>query len=852
MLHLTLKDNSRVIIRLLIFTLIALAPITLWQTTLVTAQDAPAENPKTLNSETQFPSLKGQEAIEHLRKTGEYDSLAEAVRAAKGEYSNLLQENNAASATFAQLMKLEVIDNHYNDWFGRGISISGNTAVTGGVKGNSYAAFVFVRSNTTWLLQTVLIPSDADPNVPFGYYVYIEGDTIAVNGIKSTYVFTRTDNIWTEQAKLTANDGVAMGTSVAISGNRIIVGAAADRNSSGAAYIFVRNGSVWTQEARLTDNEPNGSDFFGTSVGISGDTVIIGAKFDQIGSVTGPGSAFVFARNGSNWIQQAHLSPSDGMRADQFGASVAIEGDTVIVGAIGGQLNSIGGAYIFVRNGTTWTQQTKLARSDAEPGEQFGSSVDIEGDTVIVGAVNDRIGANSGQGSAYVYTRTGNVWTEQSKLIASDGKADDRLGFSVAISGGVAIVGVTPFGRTERGSAYIFTKTTTAPDLQATNDSGTSNTDNITNSRNLSFNITDLTAGTTVQLFRDDQFVASAIANGNSITLTDVSAPANGAFRYAAIQIINNLLVSQSAPLEVTVDTAEPTVFIAKATNQLNPSNARSINFVAAFNEPVIGFDNADVSLAGSTANVSNANVTVTGEGAIYQVIVSGVISDGQILQTKVPAGGARDAAGNFNSASTNTDNTVTVDNVNPTVTINQAANQADPTVSQPINFTVVFSEPVLGFNSSDITLLGSTANISGANIVITGDGITFNVAIRNVTSSGQVQAGINSQAVQDRVGNPNLASTGTDNIITVQIPASAEISGRVLRGGIYRGAFNARLVLTAANGQQYYAAINSFGYYRFVNIPTGNITIRVIDKRTGTGLTRSFFLTGDAPNVNF
>jgi hypothetical protein len=851
MLHLILKDNARVIIRLLIFTLIALAPVTFWQSNLVTAQDTPAENPKTLNSETQSPSLKGQEAIEHLQKTGVYDSLTEAVRATKAEYSNLSEGNSAASVTFTQSMKLEVWEHTTNDGFGRSVSISGDTAVIGGSKDGVGAAFVFVRSGTTWLRQQVLFPSDAAPVMHFGYDVYIEGNTIAVSGnLKSVYIFTRTDNIWTEEAKLDANDGVPIG-GAAISGNRIIVGAVGDNGNQGAAYIFVKNGGVWTQEAKLIDSERRSGDDFGGSVGISGDTAIVGARFDHVGSVNGPGAVFVFVRNGSNWIQQARLTPSDGIRGDKFGGSVAIEGDTAVVGAIGSTENPPGAAYIYVRNGTTWTLQTKLARSDAEPNEEFGSDVDIDGDTVIVGAMRDNVGGNSFQGSAYVFSRTGNVWTEQSKLIATDGRTYELLGYSVAISGGVAIAGQATFRfENKRGAAYIFTKTTAAPDLQATSDTGISNTDNITNKRNLSFNINDVSAGATVQLFRDDQLITSTTATENTVTLTDISAPANGTFRYSALQIVNNVLVSQTAPLEVTIDTTQPTVFITKATNQPNPTNAQTINFVAAFSEPVTGFDKTDISLAGSTANVSNANVSVTGEGAVYQVVVSGVISDGQILQTKILEAAAQDVAGNLNSASTNTDNTVTVDNVNPTVTINQAANQADPAASQPINFTVVFSEPVLGFTSSDVSLIGSTANTGGANIVITGDGRTFNVSISNVTSSGQVQARINAQSVQDRVGNPNIASTSTDNIITVQIPAFAQISGRVLRVG-YRGTYIVRLVLTAANGQEYYAKINSFGYYRFVNIPTGNTTIRVITKKSGSALTQNFFLTSDT-TLNF
>ncbi len=294
MFYLTLKNNSRVFIRLLIFTLIVLAQDTLWQTSLVTAQEVTAGNSKTLNNETQFPSLKGQEAIEHLQKTGEYDSLAEAIRATKGEYLNHSEQNNAVAESFTQSVKLELWENYLNDGFGRSVSISGNTAVIGGSKDGLGAAFVFVRSNTAWLRQQILLPSDTTPITHFGYDVYIEGNTIAVGGnLKSVYIFTRTDNIWIEEAKLDTNDGVPIGGGT-ISGNRIIAGAVGDNANRGSAYIFVRNGSIWTQEAKLTESDPHVGDQFGYGVGISGDTAVVGARFDHVGSVSGPGAVFVF------------------------------------------------------------------------------------------------------------------------------------------------------------------------------------------------------------------------------------------------------------------------------------------------------------------------------------------------------------------------------------------------------------------------------------------------------------------------------------------------------------------------------------------------------------------------------
>ncbi|MCK9517380.1 MAG: FG-GAP repeat protein, partial [Ottowia sp.] len=370
------------------------------------------------------------------------------------------------------------------------ISADGNTAIVGAYfdddKGdNSGSAYVFTRSGTTWSQQAKLLASDGAGGDQFGISVTISGDgNTAVVGSRydddkgaqsgSAYIFTRSGSTWTEQAKLLANDGAAsdnFGVSVAISGdgNTATVGAYLDDDkgyNSGSAYVFTRSGSTWTQQAKLIASDGVDSDYFGYSVAISGDgnTAVIGAyQDDDKGSNSG--SAYVFTRSGITWTQQAKLIASDGAASDFFGRSVAISGDgnTAIVGVYqdDDKGSSSGSAYVFTRSGTTWIQQAKLIASDGAATDEFGQSVAIsaDGNTAIVGAKNDDDkGGNSG--SAYVFTRSGITWTEQAKLLANDGAANDFFGFSVAISGDglLAVVGACADDDlgTDSGSAYIY------------------------------------------------------------------------------------------------------------------------------------------------------------------------------------------------------------------------------------------------------------------------------------------------------------------------------------------------------------------------------------------------------------
>jgi hypothetical protein len=226
----------------------------------------------------------------------------------------------------------------------------------------------------------------------------------------------------------------------------------------------------------------------------------------------------------------------------------------------------------------------------------------------------------------------------------------------------------------------------------------------------------------------------------------------------------NPSTASTSTDNTVTYTDAPPSVTINQAVGQVDPTSGSPINFTVVFSEPVTGFAANDISFTGSTAG-GTLVATVTGGPATYNVAVSGMTTSGTVVAS-IAAGAANDSVGNPSAASTSIDNTVTYTDAPPSVTINQAAGQVDPTTSSPINFTVVFSEAVSGFTAADIAFAGSTVG-GTLSAAVTGGPSTYNVAVTGMTTSGTVVASIAAGAVTDSVGNPNTASTSTDNSVT-------------------------------------------------------------------------------------
>ena len=379
--------------------------------------------------------------------------------------------------------KLTASDAAAGDMFGRtanSLALSGGTAVIGAylsddAGANSGSVYIFVDDGTGWSEQAKLTASDAAPVDLFGYAVSISGDTVAIGSfhddgqepdVGSVYVYERSSGTWPETAKLRAGDGAEgdwLGRAVAMSGNSIVAGARKHAHravDAGAAYIFRFDGTSWAQEAELNANDGAAGDYLGVSVGIDGDVAVVGAPLADVG---GPdsGAAYVFRWDGTSWSQEAKLVASDGDRRDWLGFSVGISGDTVVVGAHRkGPGRDKGAVYVFRFDGITWSQEAKLTASDAKANDAFGFSVAIDGETVVVGARrgDDRI---KDTGTVYVFERTGTVWSEELKLSASDGAKGDFFGEAVSVFESTVLVGAPrddDAGQSS-GSVYVYEMT---------------------------------------------------------------------------------------------------------------------------------------------------------------------------------------------------------------------------------------------------------------------------------------------------------------------------------------------------------------------------------------------------------
>lgn len=268
---------------------------------------------------------------------------------------------------------------------------------------------------------------------------------------------TRAPEAFSQTSKLTAPDAASsdnLGFAVGAGTDTAIVSAARDDDYKGSAYIYVRNGGVWSQQQKLTAADGVAEDNFGWSVAIDGDTAVVGANLDD-GTGIDQGSVYVFVRSGVTWSQQQKLTAGDAAAGDQFGVSVAISGDSIVVGSFGDD-SFRGSVYVFTRNGAIWSQQQKLTAGDGLADDEFGWSVSVNGETFVSGAHRD----DGGRGSAYVFTRTGGVWSQQQKLTAADGATFDQFGYSASINGDSIIAGapIDDNGGALTGSAYVFTR----------------------------------------------------------------------------------------------------------------------------------------------------------------------------------------------------------------------------------------------------------------------------------------------------------------------------------------------------------------------------------------------------------
>ena len=412
-----------------------------------------------------------------------------------------------------------------NDGFGAAVAVSGDTLVVGAPRedgaarmingddqdnsGNfNGAAYVFVRTATTWSQQAYLKADDGEAlesGQQFGSAVAIDGDTIVVGSpladattmggtefgdAGNVYVFTRSGTTWSQQARLTSSNFYLsdnFGASVAISGDTLAASAPGERSTatgingdqtndssspflrSGAVYTFTRSGTTWTQEAYVKASNTGTQDRFGIAVDLDADTLVVGAPFEDssAGGIDGnealddaadAGAVYVFTRAGAVWSQQAYVKSLNPMTNDQFGLAVSVDGDTLAVGAPNVD-SQVGAAFIFTRTTGVWTQQALLQRSTTTDADHFGEQVSVSGDRVVVtadledggstaigGDPSDNSRASSG--AAYLFGRSGVMWTELAYIKATNpdfndsfGGGPDYFGTGASLDGNTLVVG---------------------------------------------------------------------------------------------------------------------------------------------------------------------------------------------------------------------------------------------------------------------------------------------------------------------------------------------------------------------------------------------------------------------------
>jgi FG-GAP repeat protein/type IX secretion system substrate protein/HYDIN/CFA65/VesB family protein/GLUG motif-containing protein len=395
------------------------------------------------------------------------------------------------SAEWDMISKIVASDRGYDDFFSTDVAISGNYAIggayredqsvdEGGTLVDAGAAYIFRFDGSEWVqMQKLVAPTRAADDL-YGYSVDICGDYAIigshqedVGGVISTgaaYIYHFDGTSWTMQDKLLAIDreiGDHLGYSVALTEDKAVVGAVYEDDNvygtdsiatAGSAYVFSRSGSTWTQQAKLVPDHRAEDNRFGFHVAISGSYILVSSPYedmdaDSLDYEVSAGAAYVFYNDGGNWTQQQKLVASDRNLGDYFGYRADIDGSTIVVGAYmedhdADGLNykeKAGSVYIFDRSGSVWSETQKIVASERWVSDFFGHDVAIEDDMLIVGTRgedHDTLATNyiENAGAAYIFRNVGGNWTEQEKITESNRRAEDAFGTDVAISGDVVLV----------------------------------------------------------------------------------------------------------------------------------------------------------------------------------------------------------------------------------------------------------------------------------------------------------------------------------------------------------------------------------------------------------------------------
>jgi subtilisin-like proprotein convertase family protein len=382
---------------------------------------------------------------------------------------------------FGEVREQKLVGGQASDHMGEQVSMSPNLIIAGASMNdergpNAGKAYIWRYKDNQWQQEAQITSSDAEQYDHFGCAVDISGNTAVVGAYGnddnlsqsgSAYVFRYNNAAWIEESKIVASDGYLndnFGHSIAVSASYIIIGANEDDDlgsNSGSAYIYTYdiNSEQWKEQAKLKASDGESYDNFACSVDIAGDYAIVGAdRDDDHGSTSG--SAYIFKRELDVWNQQIKLTPDDGSKYDHFGSDVAISDHYAVVGAFADDAkgSKSGSAYVFENNDGIWQQVAKLIPSDGTRDDFFGWSVAISGNNIIVGAYGDD-DKGSRSGSAYIFQRVHETWTEMKKISASDGESNAYFAYSVAISGHYALVGAygdDDDAGSQCGAVYVY------------------------------------------------------------------------------------------------------------------------------------------------------------------------------------------------------------------------------------------------------------------------------------------------------------------------------------------------------------------------------------------------------------
>lgn len=394
----------------------------------------------------------------------------------------------------SQQAELNAGDAAYGDGFGYVVAVSGDLALVGapfktvGGMANVGAVYVFVRTGTTWTPRAELADPSPAAGDSFGSALAISGDTALIaaddktangqSGAGAAYVYTATGSVWTERAELTAADATAgdlFGQSLALSGDTALVGACqksvGGQSQAGAAYVFTGSGATWSPQAELTLASPAVNAYFGYSVALSGDTALVGASGTDLDKLSRAGAAYVYTRSGASWAQQAELTAADPAYHDEFGGYVALSDGTALIGAVGKTVDgqpAAGVAYVFTGSDATWSQQAELTDPNQGAADLFGFPVLLSGHYALIGACGTTVNGQANAGAAYLFSGAGSSWTQQAGLTDPDAAGSDFFGRSLDLSGGTVLIGsqnATAGEQPGAGGAFVETLGTAPSNL---------------------------------------------------------------------------------------------------------------------------------------------------------------------------------------------------------------------------------------------------------------------------------------------------------------------------------------------------------------------------------------------------